>query len=107
MIKYIVLSAVLTGCACDHPPVLPQVPISTTEQSPASGKEMSVAKTYVDLDQSLLADCSPLADLEIKNPVGDDVLKRKAKDVAVYYECANRHKRLSELVKEYWNVPAK
>lgn len=93
--------ALLVGCS-SKPVVVANV--EQIDSSPTHGNKLDERKTTVDIDRTLLLDCEELIDLKTANPKPSDVLSAKASDALKYKDCKSRHKKLSDIVREAFNI---
>ena len=95
----------LIGCATKPVAVLPGGTSSKGGlTSPASDKPIDKPKATVDIDPYLLEACKDFEPMLFKNPTPNDVLVQRASDVAIHKECAQRHRALSKIVKDAFNL---
>lgn len=102
---FLVLTVVssLYGCAT----TTPGVPGDSTgaSKSPVSGSELHTKKTTVDLDPTLLEKCSPLPENVLaKNVLPSQVLDAKIAETKLYYDCAARHSKLVDVVRDAFYI---
>lgn len=104
MRKFIILFVLLmlVGCASKQPVLSGDTQVIKT--SPASGKELDKAKDKIEIDPELLKECSDFINLQSKNPTPNDVLVHRKSDVAIHFECKDRHKRLIKIVRDAFNL---
>lgn len=101
----VILTALLVGCGTTGPVVAPNGKSPSGElTSPASDKPIDKPKDKVEIDAYLLEDCAGFKQMTFANPTPNDVLAQRASDVAVLRECAQRHRSLSKIVKDAFNL---